>query len=108
MSKCAELVRAFFDETLQDAPVLASQLGVEGYDDRLDDLSEAAFEDRRRRSAEWLRRFERLSDAACDSFDVRLDRDLVRSNLRGRAILHDWLMWRRQPEVYLNPGLSCV
>jgi uncharacterized protein (DUF885 family) len=32
----------------------------------------------------------------------------VRSNLRGRAVLDDWLMWRRQPELYLNPGLGGV
>ena len=108
MSKCAELVRAFFDETLQDAPVLASQLGVDGYDDRLDDLSEAAFEDRRRRSAAWLTRFEQLADDTCGSFADRIDRDLIRSSLRGRAIMDDWLMWRRQPELYLTPGLSGV
>jgi uncharacterized protein (DUF885 family) len=28
--------------------------------------------------------------------------------LRGRAVLDDWLMWRRQPETYLNPGLGGV
>ncbi|HEY0583992.1 MAG TPA: DUF885 domain-containing protein [Chloroflexota bacterium] len=108
MSECADLARAFFDETLQDSPVLASQLGVDGFDDRLDDLSEAAFEDRRRRSATWLQRFDQLTDTACASFDERLDRDLIRSTLRGRAVLDDWLMWRRQPEIYLNPGLGGV
>ena len=108
MSECATLARAFFDESLQDSPVLASQLGVDGYDDLLDDLSEAAFEDRRRRAAAWLTRFEQLSDDACASFDERIDRDLIRSNLRGRAILADWQMWRRQPETYLGPGLGGI
>ena len=108
MSECATLARAFFDESLQDSPVLASQLGVDGYDDLLDDLSEAAFEDRRRRAAAWLTRFEQLSDDACASFDERIDRDLIRSNLRGRAILADWQMWRRQPETYVGPGLGGI
>jgi uncharacterized protein (DUF885 family) len=108
MSECAQLAQAFFDETLQDSPVMASQLGVDGFDDRLDDLSEAAFEDRRRRSAAWLTRFEQLGDDTCASFDERIDRDLIRSSLRGRAILDDWLMWRRQPEIYLNPGLGGI
>src|ERR1700694_1916225 len=103
MSECAELAQAFFDETLQDSPVLASQLGVEGFDDQLDDLSESAFEDRRRRSAAWLRRFDQLGDAVCASLDERVDRDLIRSHLRGNAVLDDWLMWRRQPDIYLNP-----
>src|SRR5579859_6290189 len=106
MSECAQLARAFFDESLQDSPVLATQLGVDGFEDRLDDLSEAAFEDRRRRYAAWLTRFNQLDDAACESFDERIDRDLIRSSLRGRAIFDDWLMWRRQPEIYLNPGLT--
>ncbi|MCA1645579.1 MAG: DUF885 domain-containing protein [Chloroflexi bacterium] len=108
MSECADLARAFFDQTLQDSPVLASQLGIDGFDDRLDDGSEAAFEDRRRRSAAWLTRFDGLRDEACASLDERIDRDLIRSNLRGRAILDDWLMWRRQPEIYLNPGLGGI
>jgi len=108
MSECAQLARAFFDESLQDSPVLATQLGVDGFEDRLDDLSEAAFEDRRRRYAAWLTRFNQLDDAACESFDERIDRDLIRSSLRGRAIFDDWLMWRRQPEIYLNPGLGGI
>src|SRR5256885_2137571 len=101
MSRASELAQAFLKETFEDSPVLASQLGVDGYDDRLDDLSEAAVEDRRRRSANWLSQFEQLTDADCDSFDERIDRDLLRSVLRGRAVLDDWLMWRRQPEMYL-------
>src|SRR5438105_4028457 len=108
MSEFAELARAFFDETLQDSPVLASQLGIDGFDDRLDDLSESAFADRRCRATAWLEHFEQLPEAACASFDELLDRDLIRSHLRGRAILDDWQMWRRQPETYLNPGLGGV
>jgi uncharacterized protein (DUF885 family) len=108
MTECADMARAFLDETFQDSPVLASNLGVDGFDDRLDDLSEAAFEDRRRRSNDWLRRFDLLGDDACATIDERLDRDLLRAQLRGRAIFDDWLMWRRQPEIYLNSGLSGV
>jgi uncharacterized protein (DUF885 family) len=108
MSECAALLQTFLQETFEHSPVLASQLGVDGYDDRLDDLSESAFEEDRQRSARWLQTFEQLDDSTCATFDERLDRDLVRSNLRGRAVLDDWLMWRRQPELYLNPGLGGV
>jgi uncharacterized protein (DUF885 family) len=107
-SEFVDLARAFFEETLQDSPVLATQLGIDGFDDRLDDQSEEAFTDRRRRAAAWLDRFEQLPASACASFDEHLDRDLIRSHLRGRAILDDWQMWRRQPETYLNPGLTGV
>jgi uncharacterized protein (DUF885 family) len=108
MSDFAALAQTFLDETFQDSPVFASQLGADGYDDRLDDLSEAAFADRSRRSAAWLDRFDRLDASACATFDEQLDRDLIRSTLRGRAILDDWQMWRRQPETYLGPGLGGI
>jgi hypothetical protein len=108
MSRFGDLARSFLAETFQDSPVLASQLGVDGFDDRLDDLSEAAFADRSRRSAAWLETFDGLAESACETFDERLDRDLIRSTLRGRAILEDWQMWRRQPETYLGPGLGGI
>jgi len=108
MSEFSNLADQFLNEHWRDSPVSASQLGIEGFDDQLDDLGESAFEDRRRRAASWLERFDRLQDAACASFEERLDRDLIRSNLRGRAILEDWLMWRRQPDIYMNPGLGGV
>lgn len=108
MPACAPLAAAFLDELFQDSPVLASQLGVDGYDDRLDDLSETAWDHRARWAADWLVRFDAVSDADCASADERLDRDLIRSTLRGRTLMDDWLMWRRQPEMYLNPGLGGI
>jgi len=108
MPGCAELANAFLRETFEDSPVSATYLGVDGFDDRLDDLSETAIEDRRRRGADWLRRFEALGDADCASFDERVDRGVIVSVLRGRAIMDDWLTWRRLPELYLGPGLSGV
>ena len=108
MSKAAELAAAFLQETFEDSPVLASQLGVDGYDDRLDDLSESAIDTRSRRVQHWLGEFESLSDSDHDSEQERVDKELILSVLRGRAILDDWVMWRRQPEIYLNPGLSGV
>ena len=108
MSRCTDLAETFLQETIAESPVFATQLGVDGFDEQLDDLSESAIERRRRRSAEWLHQFEQISDAECASFDERIDRDLILSVLRGRAILDDWLMWRRQPDMYIGPGLSGV
>jgi uncharacterized protein (DUF885 family) len=107
MPTFAELSREFFDAEMEDAPVRASQLGLTEYDNRLDDLSEAAFERRSQTDASWLARF-RDVDPDQLSFDDAIDRDLVISILDGRRIVDDFVMWRRQPDTYLNPGLSGI
>jgi uncharacterized protein (DUF885 family) len=103
----AEMAEAFLREEFADSPVRASHLGIDGFDDRLDDVSAAAFGDRQRRHAAWLTRFDAVPDAGLRP-DDRIDRDLVRSVLRGRAIMAGWEMWRRQPDVYTGPGLDGV
>jgi len=103
----AALADAFLREECADSPVLATRLGIDGHDDRLDDLSESAFADRRRRHAAWLDRFAGVPDDGLTA-EERIDRDLLAAVLRGRAIMADWEMWRRQPDTYLNPGLDGV
>jgi uncharacterized protein (DUF885 family) len=107
MPSFAELTDEFLDAEFADSPVRASGLGLTEYDHRLDDLSEAAFERRRATDAAWLERFGAVDDAEL-SLDDGIDRDLVVSILRGRQILEDWEVWRRQPDVYLNPGMSGI
>ena len=94
-----ELTTEFLDAEFAESPVRASGLGLTEYDELLDDLSEAAFERRRRADATWLERFQGLDEGAL-GFDDRIDRDLVVSALRGRQILEDFEVWRRQPDVY--------
>ena len=52
-----ELTNEFLDAEFAESPVRASGLGLTEYDELLDDLSEAAFERRRRADATWLERF---------------------------------------------------
>jgi uncharacterized protein (DUF885 family) len=103
----AELTEGFLHDEFEDSPVRASQLGLTEYDDRLDDLSQTAIERRDRRDVEWLERF-RGVDPAELSFDDQIDRDLAISILRGREITADFEVWRRQPDVYLNPGMQGI
>ncbi len=107
MPSFAELTTEFLDAEFADSPVRASSLGLTEYDDRLDDLSAPAFERRRRHDAEWLERFRGVDETGL-TFDERIDRDLVVSNLRGRQIVEDWEVWRRQPDTYLNPGMGGI
>ncbi len=107
MPSFSELANDFLDAEFADSPVRASGLGLTEYDDRLDDLSEAAFDRRRQADATWLDRF-RGVDPEDLTFDDTIDRDLVISILRGRQIVEDWQVWRRQPDVYLNPGMSGI
>jgi uncharacterized protein (DUF885 family) len=107
MPSFTELTTEFLDLEFADSPVRASSLGLTEYDDRLDDLSESAFERRRTHDAEWLERFRGVDETGL-TFDERIDRDLVVSILRGRQIVEDWEVWRRQPDTYLNPGMGGI
>ena len=107
MPSFAELSSEFLDTEFAESPVRASGLGLTEYDDQLDDLSEAAFERRRAADAAWLDRFRDVDPGAL-GFDDAIDRDLVISILRGRQIVEDFEMWRRQPDTYLNPGMTGI
>jgi uncharacterized protein (DUF885 family) len=107
MPSFGEMSAEFLDAEFAESPVRASSLGLTEYDDRLDDLSEAAFDRRRAADASWLERF-RAADAAGLNFDEAIDRDLVVSTLRGRQVVEDFEAWRRQPDTYLNPGMSGI
>ena len=107
MASFGELTEAFLHEEWEDSPVRASALGLTEYDERLDDLSESAITRRARRDREWLERFRGVDEGDLD-FDERIDRDLVVSILRGREIVEDWEVWRRQPDTYLNPGMNGI
>jgi uncharacterized protein (DUF885 family) len=101
------LVDGFLADEFTASPTLASALGVEGFDDRLPDLSAAAFAARARQDDEWSERFAGLRDDELTAAE-QIDRDLVLSTLRGRRTMREWAVWRRNPDTYLNPGLGGV
>ena len=106
IGRFADLAMTFLKEEYEDSPVAASSLGLTEYDEKLDDVSSAAFERRKADDLEWLRRFRAVPDDGLGS--ATIDRDFLISILRGREILHPHLMWKRQPATYLNPGLGGV
>ncbi|GAC1492811.1 MAG: DUF885 domain-containing protein [Candidatus Limnocylindrales bacterium] len=106
-SSFADLADRFLKEELADSPVLASSLGVDGFDDQLDDLSAEAYRRRDASATEWLGRFRAVPDEGL-SADEAIDRDFLISILRGREIIAPHQMWKRQPATYLNPGLYGV
>jgi uncharacterized protein (DUF885 family) len=107
MTALADLVRDFLANEYEESPLLASSLGLTEYDDRLDDLSAAAFERRQRDGARWLETFQGV-DPATLSFDEGIDRDLAIAALKGRAIDAEWQRWRRQPGIYLGTATHSV
>ena len=102
-----ELIEAFLAEEVEESPTTATRLGIDGHDDRIGDFSEEGFLRRQANDARWLERFRALTDADL-SFDGSIDRDLVVSTLRGRELMHEWAVWRRDPATYLGPCLSGV
>ncbi|HEX2849628.1 MAG TPA: DUF885 domain-containing protein [Acidimicrobiales bacterium] len=102
-----DLLDAWIAEELEENPVLATNLGAEGHDDRLPDLSADDVRRRERNDDTWLERFLHV-DAADLSKDDGIDRDLVVSTLRGRQAIRDWEVWRRDPATYVGPALQGV
>ena len=112
-------------ETFADDPVLASTLGVPGYDAQLGDLSEQAFERRERSVRRWSQRLAELGWAlpivspgpgrdrtgshtgaprgAEVADEARVDATLLASHLAGQEVMGEWQYWRRDPETYLGP-----
>ena len=101
------LVTDFIAREFALSPTLATAVGADGFDDLLPDLSEPAIRAAELADDEWAKRFTALLDADLTP-DERIDRDLVLSTLRGRAVMRDWAVWRRNPDTYLNPGLGGV
>jgi uncharacterized protein (DUF885 family) len=97
----AELMAREFEES----PRLASAFGRDGFDHRLDDLSEAGFDRRLGDDRSWLRRFAGFAPADL-SADQAIDRGLVLTQLGPRVALADWAEWRRSPEAYLETGIT--
>lgn len=94
----AELAAAFLHEEFEQFPTRASGLGLTEYDSRFEDLSAAGWQARDAMAASWLARFDATPDAGL-SLDERIDRDLIRSALRGRLIVADFENWRRDPTL---------
>jgi uncharacterized protein (DUF885 family) len=102
-----ELLDAFLAEEAEENPTNATRLGLDGHDGRLGDFTEEGYRRRARAEDGWAERFGALADADLTQ-DERIDRDLVLSTLRGRQVLRDWAVWRRDPATYLGPCLSGV
>ncbi|MDQ1375727.1 MAG: hypothetical protein QOJ09_3065 [Actinomycetota bacterium] len=107
MADLDALLDQWMQEEVEQSPVSATSLGIDGHDHRLGDFSAAAFERRDQRAGYWRRTFADFTDEGL-SLDQRIDRDLVLSTLRGREVMADWTAWRRDPAVYLGPCLSGV
>lgn len=97
----------YLDELFQDSPTSATSLGVDGHDDQLPDLSADAFERRAEWTDNWHKELTSFGDAELTD-DQQIDRDLIISTLRGSQIMREWASYKRDPAVYLNPGLSGV
>jgi uncharacterized protein (DUF885 family) len=103
----AAVLQQWLDEEMDATPVRASALGIDGYDDRLGDYSEAATLAREKRDDHWRAVLEGFADDVL-SPDDRIDRDLVLASLRGRLVMRDWANWRRDPAGYLGICLQGV
>ena len=100
-----QVVDDFLKNEYETSPVTATALGLTDYDERLDDMSAAAYEKRDSDAVEWLKRFESVDSATLSASD-QIDRDLAIASLRGRTIGADWQVWKRDPTTYSGPILN--
>ncbi len=107
MARIDELITGFIADEAAESPTTATRLGIAGHDDRVGDFTAAGFARRTASEDSWHQQFSDL-DPSTLTFDEAIDRDLVLSTLRGRQIMRDWAVWRRDPATYLGPCLSGV
>jgi uncharacterized protein (DUF885 family) len=106
MTTAAGLISGLMARELARSPVKAARLGLAVPGPLLPDMSEAALTASARTDQAWLTRL-----AACQpapGTGEAIDRDLAISALRGRAVLNEWQLWRRSPELYTTPVLLAV
>jgi uncharacterized protein (DUF885 family) len=102
-----DLIDSFFAERWEEFPEEASSLGVDGYDHRLGEYSAAAFARRDAQADAWLTRFEAVPTDDLTP-EEQIDRALLLSELQGDIARRDWQVWKRNPDVYLWPGLGAI
>ncbi len=86
----------------QSHPVLASRAGVHGYDDRLRDLSAAAFQQELQQQRAFLERLGKLDTAALAP-ETRVDLRMARAHAQRLVFeLADVEWWRRRPRRYVE------
>ena len=97
------LAREFADWVLSSFPTFATFAGVHRYDDRLQDMSAAGFEETVRRARGFGERAETLRPA---SIGQEIDLALIRSTAWSTINTHETLReWTRQPSLYLREAL---
>lgn len=107
-AKFYQRAEEFIDKLMEDAPVVATQLGDHRFDDRLGDHSKPALERQQREIKEALAEFEGFDPADFD-LDAKIDQRLIiqmaKSMLRGFEKLRHHL---RDPGVYSQECLSGI
>jgi uncharacterized protein (DUF885 family) len=101
------LLSEWLGAELERQPTLASELGLEGYDDRLGDFGAARWTTQAHRDQQWTGRISKLSLPDLP-LDDQVDLTLILAEMAGRSIMDDWASWRRDPAVYLDPCLDGV
>ena len=107
MSDFDALIDEWIADELAESPVRATQLGIDGHDDRLGDHSAARFARTDARDDAWLERLGAVDETTL-SFDEQIDLGLLRSTLTGRVVSRSWKAWQRDPSMYPSAGIQGV
>lgn len=104
MTSAASPLTELVGYELTRSPVKAARLGLAVPGPLLPDMSEAAMTGYEREDQAWLARLSRYRPGSGET----VDRELAISGLRGRAVLTEWQLWRRSPELYTTGVLGAI
>ncbi|MGB8648568.1 MAG: DUF885 domain-containing protein [Anaerolineae bacterium] len=103
-----QLASEYFEASYRASPTTATDLGIHAYDDRLDDLSEAALRVYVAELKGFRSRFDAL-DAQALPVSAAIDRTLILSDIEANLLSLDSICdWRRDPSFYITAPLFSI
>ncbi len=105
-SSFESITNAYLAYLYEAEPVMATQMGVHDFDDRLPDRTRHALDERLRKSRAYLHEIDNLSVADL-SMEQRLDYRIARANTQWSVVqLEQSNPWFREPGRYIEEALS--
>ncbi len=107
-ARVAAIAQTYFAASFAESPTSATGTGVHAFDDRLDDVSFAAYDARIGLDEKTLDALDHVSPSTL-SPDAALDRTMLRDQLLDDLLLQKTLLqWRHNPDQYVGTASGAI